>query len=290
MFSAFQPLLQTWLKDFDDDDASPVLNEVVTALAVLYFVSCNDELATREYLGLLETIFESKMVSLHASAVRAWTLLLTTVPHTFIITKAFPKNIKTLYTLLDAVDVDTRIAVGESIAYLLDVLRHSVEEKEETFDLHKYDHHVDTTEMVEKIKELTFSTNRQCAKKERAKQKGYFKGIMQSIEQGESPEEALVICDKKINFHGWQRTIQLNFIRTCLAEGTQLHMENNPLLQQIFGYELGPDDGKSSMTKVEKRLFLSPNSTASKNRTKTRKEERNNFGRSTCYDGDDGEF
>jgi len=40
------------------------------------------------------------------------------------------RNIATLYSLLDAKDVDTRMAVGEGIAFLLDVMRQSVEDRE----------------------------------------------------------------------------------------------------------------------------------------------------------------
>jgi len=279
MFSELQPILNTMLKDFEDGVSFTVLNEAITALAMLYFVSCTDELATRDFISLLETIFTSTVTSLHTNAIKAWTLLLTTVPSTYITTKIFPKNISTLYSMLDTNDVDTRMAVGEAIAFLLAVLRQSVEEKEETFDLHDYDKHVNTDDLVDKIKEFANSSNRQAGKKERQKQKGHFKHIIQSILDGDVPEEVLTINDQKITFAGWRHHIQLNFVRGCLAEGTQQHLENNALLQEIFEFSLVEGGGKQHLSKVEKRLFLSPNSGAAKARTKARNVDRNRFGR-----------
>jgi len=136
--------------------------------------------------------------------------------------------------------------------------------------------------------ELSFATNRQCAKKEKNKQKGYFKSIVHSIQEGVTPEETLTICGQKISFDGWAQYLRLNYVRGCLAEGMQQHLENNSLLHEIFGYELDPDAGKPTMTKVEKRLFLSSNSAASKSRTKVRKEERSNFGRASIFSDDGG--
>jgi len=287
MFSEFQPLLTTMMKDYEDGVSSTVLNEAITALAVLYFVSCTDELATREYISLLETIFTSEATSLHTIAVRAWTLLLTTVPSTYITTKVFPKNIASLFSMLDTKDVDTRMAVGEAIAFLLAVLRQSVEDREEIFDLHDYDKHVNTDDLVDKIREFANSSNRQAGKKERQKQKGHFKHIVHSIQDGETPEEVLTINGQKITFDGWRHHIQLNFVRGCLAEGTQQHLENNSLLQEIFEFSLIEGGGKQHLSKVEKRLFLSPNSGVAKARTKSRNEDRNRFGRGVNFTSED---
>jgi len=279
IYNEFQPLLVTCIKYFEDGTSSKVRNEAITALATVCFVGCNDELATREHLALLESIFESDIHSLHTNAIKAWTMLLTTLSPIYISTKVFPRNIKILASLLNSVDVSTRIAAGESIAYLFDVLRQAKEERDETFDLYSYGSHVDIDEMLEKLKELSYSANRQCNKKDRNKQKSYFKDIVHSLEEGTAPEEELSICDQKISFETWKQLIQLNFIRERLAEGTQEHLENNELLYQIFEYELTKGAVKQSLSRVEKRLFMSPNSGLAKARSKARNVDRDNFGR-----------
>jgi hypothetical protein len=53
---------------------------------------------------------------------------------------------------------------------------------QETFDLHNYDKHVNTDDLLDKIREFANSSNRQAGKKERQKQKGHFKHIIHSIQ------------------------------------------------------------------------------------------------------------
>ena len=50
------------------------------------------------------------------------------------------------------------------------------------FDLNAYNEFVNIDELLEKLKELSYSTNRHGNKKDRNKQKGILKDVLRSIE------------------------------------------------------------------------------------------------------------
>ena len=49
-------------------------------------------------------------------------------------------------------------------------------------------------------------------------------------------------------------TVQLNAMRHFLAEGFQIHLQHNPLLHQIFGFE-PRGERADRLTPLEKRLY-----------------------------------
>lgn len=60
--------------------------------------------------------------------------------------------------------------------------------------------------------------------------------------------------------------IHLNFIRTLLAEGFQVHIQSNSLLHQIFDY--APRiEREDRLSRQEKRMYKSPSSYSSKKRS-----------------------
>ena len=51
-------------------------------------------------------------------------------------------------------------------------------------------------------------------------------------------------------------TLQLNALRRFLAEGFQTHLQHNPLLHQIFGFEPRAEK-RDRLTPLEKRMYRS---------------------------------
>ncbi|KAL0044066.1 hypothetical protein WJX82_006874 [Trebouxia sp. C0006] len=68
-------------------------------------------------------------------------------------------------------------------------------------------------------------------------------------------------------------TVQLNALRRFLAEGFQIHLQQNPLLHQIFDFE-PREERPERLTPLEKKMYRSPASAESKSRTQQRNHDR----------------
>ncbi|KAL0039974.1 hypothetical protein WJX79_001212 [Trebouxia sp. C0005] len=68
-------------------------------------------------------------------------------------------------------------------------------------------------------------------------------------------------------------TVQLNALRRFLAEGFQTHLQQNPLLHQIFDFE-PREERAERLTPLEKKMYRSPASAESKSRTQQRNHDR----------------
>jgi hypothetical protein len=44
-------------------------------------------------------------------------------------------------------------------------------------------------------------------------------------QSGSVPTETITVGSTKVEFHSWERLVQLNFVRQTLAEGTLVHFE-----------------------------------------------------------------
>ena len=76
-------------------------------------------------------------------------------------------------------DVDLRVAAGETLALLFEIIR---EVEQEEFTLEGYSGYIDIDDMLDTLYELVQDKSRQRAKKDKLKQKSPFKDIVNSIE------------------------------------------------------------------------------------------------------------
>lgn len=72
------------------------------------------------------------------------------------------------------------------------------------------------------------------------------------------------------SFYG---NVQLNALRSFLGEGFQVHLQENPLMHQVFNFLPRQEQG-ARLTSTEKRLYRSPASAESKERSQARKQDR----------------
>lgn len=97
-----------------------------------------------------------------------------------------------------------------------------------------------------------------------------MRGVCNFVEEGVVQEARIKLRGALLVVNDLPGLIQLNFIRKILAGGFQAHLHDNELLHQMFQYS--PRDGPTpKLTKSEKRMLKSPQSTANKLRTKERK-------------------
>ena len=80
-------------------------------------------------------------------------------------------------------------------------------------------------------------TGKRRGKKIRKEQRQRFKKVLTSITTGEAPIEQLMIGSKLTVLSSWTKIFQFSLFRRALQTGVQIHMLENPLLQEIFELE-----------------------------------------------------
>jgi len=238
------------------------------ALALLIFIGNSDENFTLSSLTVFSNIFNSEesKASEKAAALKAWSLLTTTINTKLFYSMLIPQYLSTFFTLLHDEDVEVRVQAGQCIALLFEVAR----EDEEEFNLNDVGAYasVDVDELLNVLYNLSQDKTKQRARKDKLKQKVPFKEIINTVELGQFPVESLSFKFQKFEFETWVKILQLDAIRDALGPGLQIHFESNDLLQQIFNIQVDKDAKKITLSQTEKRLMFSPSSPLAKARTK----------------------
>ena len=143
-------------------------------------------------------------------------------------------------------------------------------------------------EVKQRIAELSVESSKGMSKQAKKQQRANFRDFNNTIVDDESPDEVVNWRGGKLTLNSWKEIIQLNFIRHCLQGGFQIQLMTNETLQGVFGvtYTSG-----SSLSRLEKRLYMSKTSEAAKaadkamtKQRKTRTNVKNHF---LTADGDD---
>ncbi|KAK9823814.1 hypothetical protein WJX72_005686 [[Myrmecia] bisecta] len=268
-------------------------------LALLTFVAAEDPQATEEVMNHLSGLRRAPSFKVVAAALRGWALLLSTLPAWRLDSAKIEAHLASLASHLHDDDVEVRGAAGEAIALLyhstgLQELRpfdnelssnpetpstpESGDEAEMSGDEAGTSSafQADMDDVMARMKDL--ATNRgdrqRRSKRDRSSLKTTFRDLHNIVEDG-------AVAETKIKLrHGdtlvvdtLAATVQLNALRRYLAEGFQIHLQENPLLHQIFGFE--PREQRAErLTPLEKRMYRSPASVQSKSRTLRRNYDR----------------
>ncbi|XP_014001803.1 interferon-related developmental regulator 2 isoform X1 [Salmo salar] len=201
---------------------------------------------------------------LHSAALHAWALLVTLCPASRL-TVLLDLHLPKLQACLESSDVNYRIAVGETIALLVELGR----------DIDREFEFEDSDTLCECLKGLATDGNKHRAKNDRRKQRTIFREVLHYIENEDFSEEKIRFGVEGIYIDSWMRRRVYDAFKEVLESGVRHHLQFNPLLRDIFG--LGPplildSSVKSSkISRFEKHLF---NSAAFKARTKLRNKVR----------------
>ncbi|XP_034732810.1 interferon-related developmental regulator 2 isoform X1 [Etheostoma cragini] len=229
-------------------------------------------------LALLESVFMSSYPNrdgtlptpkpgspgLHSAALQAWSLLVTLCP-TSRLTVLLDLHLPKLQACLQSSDVNYRIAVGETIALLVELGR----DIDEEFEVE------DNEGLSQCLKSLATDSNKHRAKNDRRKQRSIFREVLHYIESEDFTEEKIQFGMESVYIDGWMRRRIYDAFKEILESGVRHHLQFNPLLRDIFG--LGPPlilDATvkgNKISRFEKHLF---NSAAFKARTKQRNKVR----------------
>uniref|UniRef100_A0A8D3DUC3 Interferon-related developmental regulator 2 n=1 Tax=Scophthalmus maximus TaxID=52904 RepID=A0A8D3DUC3_SCOMX len=273
-FKMLRPVLTALLID---NTASIVARQsCARALGMCCYVSTAEEGEDLvKSLALLESIFMSSYPNregtlptpkpgcpgLHMAALQAWSLLVTLCPHSQEQDDHLPK----LQACLQSNDVNYRIAVGETIALLVELGR----DIDEEFEVE------DSESLCECLKSLATDGNKHRAKNDRRKQRSIFREVLHYIENEDFTVEKIRFGVESVYIDAWMRRRIYDAFKEILESGVRHHLQFNPLLRDIFG--LGPPlilDATVKSNKIsrfEKHLF---NSAAFKARTKQRNKVR----------------
>lgn len=252
----------------------------VESYAIACFVAEGDPLATLEAMSLLSSLWNTEQHSVREATIRGWTLLLSTLS-AGLVDDIFDEVVDKLIRLLDDSAVDVRRASGEALALLHGL---GVELDSDDMDYSDGSSSVasNSTGMsrmsgieyaMDRMKDLAGPKGqiKKRSKKDRAALRSTFRGVCNFVEEGIVQESKIKLKGAMLVIDDLPGLIQLNFVRRALGGGFQTHLQDNELLHQIFQY--CPEEGPvPKLTKAEKRMFKSPQSTANRLRTKERKD------------------
>ncbi|CAL1605892.1 unnamed protein product [Knipowitschia caucasica] len=197
--------------------------------------------------------------ALHAVALQAWALLLTLCP-TSKINSLLDIHMSKLQCCLQSPDVNYRIAVGETIALMVELGR----DIDEEFEVE------DGESLCESLKSLATDGNKHRAKNDRRKQRSIFREVLHYLENEDFTDEKIRFGIEKIYIDSWTRRRIYDAFKEILVSGVNHHLQFNPLLRDIFGLRppLITDIAVTvKVSRLEKRLV---NAAAFKARTKLR--------------------
>ncbi|XP_028266212.1 interferon-related developmental regulator 2 isoform X2 [Parambassis ranga] len=276
-FKILRPVLTAIL---NDNSASIVARQsCARALGMCCYVSAaEDGEDLIKSLALLESMFMSSYPNregtlptpkpgssgLHGAALQAWSLLVTLCPASRL-TELLDLHLPKLQACLQSSDVNYRIAVGETIALLVELGR----DIDEDFEVE------DSESLCECLKSLATDGNKHRAKNDRRKQRSIFREVLHYIENEDFTEEKIRFGIESVYIDSWMRRRIYDAFKEILESGVRHHLQFNPLLRDIFGLGapliLDASVKANKITRFEKHLF---NSAAFKARTKQRNKVR----------------
>ena len=119
-------------------------------------------------------------------------------------------------------------------------------------------------EVKQRVAELSVESGKHLSKKNKREQRGAFRDFLSTIVDDEAPCEVVAFRGGQLTLANWKEIIQLNFVRHCLQAGFQVQLMTNTTLQLIFGADSEVLQSKLSLSKLEKRQYMSKTSEASK--------------------------
>lgn len=262
---------------------------VLDCLAITTFVGANNWEETEKSMKIMWDVIQSKSgtkvykpsPAVLASALSAWSLLLTTIGSWRIDLDSWTEPISCLYNLLEHDDRGVRVAAGEALAITFEIV---IADKlsSETRDLDDSDPEHSRPKWFKQllslkakiINQVTFLSmeaggKSTADKKNLNNQRDLFQKIYKYFVHNECPETSLKISKG----HGllitstWSQLIQLSLFKRFLASGFLKHAQENELLHDIF--DLTPDR-TDYLSAREKRVSRS-------SEDKGRTQERNKY-------------
>ncbi|KAI1315188.1 Interferon- developmental regulator 2 [Mortierella claussenii] len=294
MFTDLAPLLKYTITNHEQTEVKAAC---IHALGTACFISSTPQpshLPTYDLLGFFSEIAVSSGASANApqnsetlaAALEAFSVLYAGLfPRlgpkviTMHARRFFNNIIPGAKTLLEHPSVEVRVAAGEAIATMLEILDHYQRQRddgdfsddEDNLDTYNDDDPEDMDEvtgdfryedlngLVAALGALSTDSNKHRSKKERSTGRSAFRDILKSVESQEQPTESLKLKDYDVEFDGWVEIIQLHYLRDRLTSGLQTHFVHNTMIHTILPstailYSPGVGGGSSGTFQSGSRL------------------------------------
>ena len=272
--------------------ATQVRSAALRCLATLHFICGTDCLEDGEdcwsVMELCEKvageIYRGEAVSplLRATALDSWSLLSTTFGDAHIAAgdcvdddpSELGRGLQLLPLLancLNSADASLRRSAGECVSLIHECrLNLGIEDAAENTTQRRFRRgswdgshwEVLMDEVKQRIAELSVESSHHMSKQAKKQQRATFRDFMTTIVDDESPEEIVNWRGGKLTLNSWKEIIQLNFIRHCLQGGFQIQLMYNETLHGVFGATFHASG--TSLSQLEKRLYMSKTSEAAK--------------------------
>ncbi|XP_050533857.1 interferon-related developmental regulator 2 [Daktulosphaira vitifoliae] len=260
-----QELLPT-LMFVANDESVPLLarEKCCLAIALLTFIAYNEEIdsAMQLFRNLWARLIHSSTVSapaatLYSTALSSWCLLLSTIS---IRNSTILPTLSELSLLLDSAYLEVRMATGELLTVLLEMVR-------ECEDMDEYE---PDEELISKLRELATDSQKYRAKKDRKTQRSNFRQILHYVEFDEPPNIQVRFGQEILSMNTWTKKKEYDVLCQALGSGMNMHMTENDLVRDILN--LGPKlcQTKLLSNKQSKMERQQINAANFKVRTKTR--------------------
>ncbi|XP_064395598.1 interferon-related developmental regulator 2-like [Halichondria panicea] len=265
-FGVDQPALAAALRPLvtqlaqDPTISAPERSECLKVLGVVVFIQVSDLLEVASVMRVLEEVLRKcRLDQVVASAVRSWTLLLSIAPdHS--VPALFNCLLPALNSLLDKTShLGVRVAVGQAVALLFELVREVDESLLDTRD---------SDRAYELIQSLATESDRHTARKERNHQRSTFKDILNTLEGGVGPERTVRSGVESVSLNCWARHVQYDTFRDLLGPAMNTHLAGNDLLREVF--QMGPPPllrVESKAHKLDRKYY---NAVMAKQRTQSR--------------------
>ncbi|XP_020574792.1 interferon-related developmental regulator 2-like [Phalaenopsis equestris] len=251
---------------------------VLDSLAVVTFVGSNNWEETEAIMKVIWEIIHPKSRSKAVvvakpssatlvAALCAWSFLLTTLTGWRVDLDMWTEMISFLCNLLEKGDRAVRIAAGEAIAVIFEIViagklsteTNDLENLEDVPSKPKW--FVYLLSLKEKIISLVSvlameaggkGTDKKCLNAQR----DIFQKIYDYLMDGKLPETSLIVSKKQgvLTTSTWTKLIQLNFLKRFLGSGFLKHAQDNELLHNVF--HLIPH-AESNLSSSERRIARS---------------------------------
>ncbi|KAF7723135.1 Interferon- developmental regulator 2 [Apophysomyces ossiformis] len=253
----YQVILPTLKATLSNSTDITIKSNCIQTMALITFIAASDidTQLVRNYLyDIIETEGEGldteglstqDIDQLLSAALRAYGLLYISsfsegILQSDVIWEEIEKVMPLHEMLLESSDKDVRVAAGENIAVMFEIMRICVdlEDEDEEFDeeAEQYPEYDNMDGLLYTLKQLSVESGRRQTKSDRAEQKSVFRDVTKSVEEGIKPVEELKISGKVITFRGWSKILVLNAFRRSIGQGLQQHFKTNDLLRQIFHF------------------------------------------------------
>ncbi|CAI4222113.1 unnamed protein product [Auanema sp. JU1783] len=255
----------------DDTRSSVLRSRACLSIAVTSSLSCEDDVSIRENLKALKQCWSTKKLNsqdttLFTLALPCWALMLREVDLNEV--SAALSDYSKLTSFLGATQVENRIAAGETIAFIYELMR------EGSNPNYRFANH---GQMIEVLDELASESSKVKSKKERRTLRYSFRQIHAYIVHDEAPNITIKFNKQNLVLDTCESKVIYDLCCEVLHGGMMHHLASNEILRDIF--DLGPI--LETVEKVDKLSRLAFHDANTKNRNQVRGKQRDK--RSVVY-------